>query len=95
MADAGLHLRIRGRVQGVGYRAALMDEARLRKLRGWVRNRSDGSVEALLIGPRADCDAVAAWARRGPPAARVMQVAVEVVDAAAAAPAGFECRPTE
>ena len=96
MADIGLHLHISGRVQGVGYRAALMDEASRRNLRGWVRNRIDGSVEALLIGPRADCDAVAAWARRGPSAARVAQVAVTVVDVAGAGlPAGFECRPTQ
>jgi len=70
-------LTIRGQVQGVGFRYALADEARARNLRGWVRNRRDGSVEAVVAGPEADVDAVIAWARRGPPAARVTRVAVE------------------
>ena len=66
-----------GRVQGVGFRYALADEARARKLGGWVRNRRDGTVEALLAGPEAEVDAVIEWARHGPPAARVTSVAVE------------------
>ena len=70
-------LTISGQVQGVGFRYALADEARARSLRGWVRNRRDGSVEAIVSGPEADVDAVIAWARRGPPAARVTRVAVE------------------
>jgi acylphosphatase len=70
-------LIISGRVQGVGFRYALADEARERKLRGWVRNRRDGSVEAVVAGPEADVAAVIAWARRGPPAARVSQVTIE------------------
>jgi len=68
---------INGRVQGVGFRYALADEARARKLGGWVRNRRDGTVEALLAGPEAEVEAVIEWARRGPPAARVASVAVE------------------
>ena len=70
-------LTISGQVQGVGFRYALADEARARNLRGWVRNRRDGSVEAVVAGPEADVEAVIAWARRGPPAARVTRVAVE------------------
>jgi acylphosphatase len=70
-------LTIRGRVQGVGFRYALADEARARKLSGWVRNRRDGSVEAVVAGPEADVEALVAWAHRGPPAARVSSVAVE------------------
>ena len=70
-------LTIRGRVQGVGFRYALADEARARKLSGWVRNRRDGSVEAVVAGPEADVEAVIAWAHRGPPGARVSAVAVE------------------
>ncbi len=70
-------LTIRGQVQGVGFRYALADEARARNLRGWVRNRRDGSVEAVVAGPEADVEAVIAWARHGPPAARVTRVAVE------------------
>ena len=70
-------LTISGQVQGVGFRYALADEARARNLRGWVRNRRDGSVEAIVLGPEADVEAVIAWARHGPPAARVTRVAVE------------------
>ena len=68
---------VRGRVQGVGFRYALADEARSRDLRGWVRNRRDGTVEALLVGPDGDVEALIDWARRGPPAARVADVSVE------------------
>jgi acylphosphatase len=68
---------ISGRVQGVGFRYALADEARTRNLRGWVRNRRDGSVEAVVAGDEADVEAVIAWARHGPPAARVSLVTVE------------------
>ena len=70
-------LTISGQVQGVGFRYALADEARARNLRGWVRNRRDGSVEAVVAGSEVDVEAVIAWARRGPPAARVVRVAVE------------------
>ena len=65
------HLRITGRVQGVGYRDALRSEALARGISGWVRNRRDGTVEAVLQGDRAAVEALVAWARRGPPAARV------------------------
>ena len=61
---------ISGRVQGVGFRYALADEARGRNLGGWVRNRRDGTVEALLAGPQDDVEAVIAWARQGPPRSR-------------------------
>ena len=70
-----------GRVQGVGFRYAMVDAALAVGVVGWVRNRRDGSVEAWVQG--AD-DAVAraiAWARRGPPAARVDRVDVVEVDA--------------
>jgi acylphosphatase len=69
-----VHLRISGAVQGVGYRHALRAQALRRGLSGWVRNRADGSVEAVLQGSPEDVDAVTAWARRGPPAARVTGV---------------------
>src|SRR4051794_1037107 len=71
-----VRLRITGRVQAVGYRAWAVDRARQLGLRGWVRNRRDGSVEALVTG---EDDAVAAMieaCRRGPAAARVEDVAV-------------------
>jgi len=70
-------LLITGRVQGVGFRFAFADEARELRLRGWVRNRRDGSVEAIVAGADEDVEAMVAWARRGPPAARVGAVSVE------------------
>lgn len=87
-------LRITGTVQGVGYRAALCAAAEAQRLEGWVRNRSDGSVEAEVAGAP---DAVAAlidWARRGPPAAHVTAVHVEPIEAEASHASGFTQRPT-
>jgi acylphosphatase len=85
-------LRITGRVQGVGYRAWAIEAAERAGLRGWVRNRADGTVEALLTG---DDDAVA-WmieaCRDGPFAARVSGVAVG--DAEDDGCAGFRPKPT-
>jgi len=75
-----LQLRIVGRVQGVGYRFALQREAARLGLTGWVRNRADGSVEALAQGPQAALDALTAWARRGPPSARVAGVTATPAD---------------
>jgi acylphosphatase len=62
---------IRGRVQGVGYRAWVEWEATARGLEGWVRNRRDGSVEALFAGAAEAVAAMIEQCRRGPPAARV------------------------
>ena len=77
MSGAILHVTIRGRVQGVGYRAWVEHQAMARKLEGWVRNRRDGSVEALFAG-RADVVAeMVALCRRGPPSARVEAVTEE------------------
>jgi acylphosphatase len=74
-----MRLTIRGRVQGVGYRASLAEEAVSLGLCGWVRNRRDGSVEAYLDGEEAAIDALVRWARRGPPAAQVADVFIEEV----------------
>src|ERR1051325_5512360 len=68
------HLIVIGRVQGVGYRDALCDAAEKHGVAGWVRNRRDGSVEALLQGAPEAVDALIAWARRGPAPARVTDV---------------------
>ena len=88
-------LRIAGRVQGVGYREALRETALAHGLSGWVRNRRDGSVEALLHGGEAAVDAVIAWARRGPPAARVDAVEIRDAQGESDRPqSGFERRPT-
>jgi len=89
-----LHLRITGRVQGVGYRAWLQDAAQSHGLRGWVRNRRDGSVEALLHGAADDCAEVVAAARRGPAAAHVSAVDATAVAVPADLTAGFDCLPT-
>jgi acylphosphatase len=88
-------LRISGRVQGVGFRYALQSEAERLGLAGWVRNRSDGTVEALARGAPQALEALAAWARRGPPAARVSAVQVEAAPDGEAPHSGFELRPTE
>jgi acylphosphatase len=71
MSDAIRHVTIRGRVQGVGYRYFVEREAQSRDLEGWVRNRRDGSVEAVLAGPTDAVTAVIAACRRGPSSARV------------------------
>jgi acylphosphatase len=85
-------LRITGRVQGVGYRAWALQVASRLGLRGWVRNRTDGSVEALVIG---EDDAVARMieaCREGPFGARVVDVAIS--DAEDDSSAGFGAKPT-
>jgi acylphosphatase len=71
-------VRIDGRVQGVWYRGWTVEEALRRGLDGWVRNRSDGSVEALFAGRQEDVEAMIAACHRGPPAAQVRSVVPEV-----------------
>jgi len=74
------HVAIRGRVQGVGYRAWVEDAAIARDLEGWVRNRRDGSVEALFAGPPTVVAEMVALCRHGPPSARVDSVTRETSD---------------
>ena len=84
---------VHGRVQGVGYRDAMCDAAGRARVGGWVRNRRDGTVEALVQGEPAAVESVLAWCRRGPPAARVASVVVhEVVPEPGIA--GFDVAPT-
>ena len=86
------HLRISGRVQGVGFRYSFAAEAERLGVVGWVRNRRDGTVEAVADGAPDAVEAILAWARRGPPSARVTDVQVSEI------PGGFqrfELRPTE
>ncbi len=69
-----MHLTIRGRVQGVFFRAQAIDEAQRLGLTGWVRNTHDGAVELVAEGEPQALDALRGWCRRGPPAARVEDV---------------------
>jgi acylphosphatase len=81
MTDAIRHVMISGRVQGVGYRAWVEDEATARDLEGWVRNRRDGSVEAVFAGPAGAVTAMIAACRRGPSSARVNALRDEAANA--------------
>jgi acylphosphatase len=86
------HLFAHGRVQGVGYRAACAERAVALGVRGWVRNRVDGTVEVMASGTQAQLEALRQWMETGPPAARVSHV-----DMTLAAPESFDrfdCRPT-
>jgi acylphosphatase len=83
------HLRITGIVQGVGFRWSLSSQARRLGLTGWVRNRRDGSVEALVAGRAADVAELVRWAHRGPPAASVDGVEELPVDGAEPIPQDF------
>ncbi len=67
---------VRGRVQGVGFRASCAHRAVAAGLRGWVRNRADGTVEAVFEGDATVVDALVAWCAEGPPFARVSGVDV-------------------
>jgi acylphosphatase len=75
--SAILQVTIRGRVQGVGYRAWVEEQAVACGLEGWVRNRRDGSVEALFCGPAGKVGEMVALCRHGPPSARVESVTRE------------------
>lgn len=66
-----VHVTVRGRVQGVGYRAWVEDQATMNGLAGWVRNRQDGSVEAVFAGPMQDVAEMVAACHKGPLASRV------------------------
>jgi acylphosphatase len=86
------HLLITGRVQGVGFRFYMERKARELGIGGWVRNRRDGAVEAMIQGSSAAVETMIAWARRGPPSAVVADV--RVTDGSGDY-ATFEARPTE
>jgi acylphosphatase len=88
-----LRLEISGRVQGVGFRYSMREEAMRRGVRGWVRNRRDGSVEALFCGPASAVREMIEACRSGPPHARVEaleEVVAELFDGD-----GFVTLPTE
>jgi acylphosphatase len=85
------HLLVHGVVQGVGFRWALAAQAERSGVRGWVRNREDGVVEAHLEGEDDAVTALVSWAHRGPRYARVSHV--EVTVAADEGAAGFAIEP--
>jgi acylphosphatase len=83
---------IKGRVQGVAYRAWTERTAKVLGLYGWVRNRRDGTVEALFCGTAGQVEEMLARCRKGPPAAMVAEVTI--IGEGGLAPSGFEVLPT-
>jgi acylphosphatase len=86
-----LHLAIRGRVQGVGFRYSMVREAEALGIAGWVRNRRDGSVEAVVQGSTESVEAMRRWAAQGPPGAGVTEVSATPAEGGFDS---FELRPT-
>lgn len=89
-----VRVRIRGRVQGVWFRAWTRKRAVGLDLDGWVRNRSDGTVEALFAGPQRAVERMAATCREGPPAASVVEVITGPTSETVQPGSGFETLPT-
>ena len=87
-----VHVRVEGRVQGVGYRAFVEMRAAELGLSGWVRNRRDGSVEAVLQGSPDAVEAVLDACRAGPPASRVARL--DIIGEGVGAFDGFDVLPT-
>jgi acylphosphatase len=92
MAARTVHVRVEGRVQGVGYRAFVVMNADELGLAGWVRNRRDGSVEAVFQGSEAAIEEMLQLCAAGPPASRVNRV--EQIGEGAGTFSGFEVRQT-
>ncbi len=76
------HLVIAGRVHGVGFRDWMVAQARLLGVSGWVRNRRDGAVEALVDGDEAAVEELLRSCRRGPPLAEVREISEALAEAA-------------
>jgi acylphosphatase len=92
---ASAYVLVTGRVQGVGFRWFVRSHASALELRGWARNRRDGSVELEAVGPRERIEQLIAELRAGPPASEVEEVTVHWLPAPpAGGPAGFEIRAT-
>lgn len=79
-SHARVHLIVKGRVQGVYFRASTVQQARHLGLTGWVMNRRDGSVEVLAEGPSDRLEELVAWCGQGPPGARVERVELQRQD---------------
>jgi acylphosphatase len=76
-----MNIRIEGDVQGIGFRDFAVREANVRKLKGWVRNRSDGSLEAVASGPQPIVEEFIATCLKGPRGARITALNLEKTDA--------------
>ncbi|MEJ1969535.1 MAG: acylphosphatase [Rhizomicrobium sp.] len=87
-----LRLKIEGRVQAVGYRNFVIEMATRLSVDGWVRNRSDGTVEALVSGKNADVEKLVGLCMKGPPGSRIANV--EMHRAEPAEEKGFRRRPS-
>jgi acylphosphatase len=87
------HVRLAGRVQGVGFRYAVSDEAQRRNLSGWVRNLDSGGVEAVFEGPRLAVEDMLRWCADGPPGAHVRDMRVSWDEPLEDLPE-FDIRPT-
>jgi len=70
-------VKISGRVQGVFYRFSTQEQAKMLGLTGWVKNNSDGTVEALFEGPKDKVEEILKWCKKGPPGALVSDVSVD------------------
>lgn len=90
---SGCRVRIYGRVQGVFFRNWTMARARALGVRGWVRNRLDGSVELVAYGEDEAVEALTAACRTGPPAAEVERIEVDIVEGEGP-PSGFRVTAT-
>ena len=88
-----VHLIVSGHVQGVFFRQSTKNIARTIGLQGWVRNRSDGTVEIVAEGALEDVDRLVEWCEKGPETARVERVD-RVDEAPVGLPEGFYVRPT-
>lgn len=93
MKYKAVRVLVSGRVQGVGYRAWVQHQAELLSLQGWVRNRRDGSVEAVFSGPRSAVETMVEACRNGPRTAAVERVDVVTEDLPEPA-SGFTVQPT-
>lgn len=80
MEIIAISLCITGKVQGVGFRNGLFEQASRLELSGYVRNRADGSVEAQAVGPHERIKTLVRWCKKGTPAADVVQVLVEPLE---------------
>jgi acylphosphatase len=80
LARVGYKIVIKGRVQGVSFRVSMREFALHHGVGGWVKNRADGAVEALIRGEEAQVHKVVEWARQGPPGAHVSSFVMRKFD---------------